>query len=164
MLKLTTAIYEAMRAHGEETYPHECCGVLLGRSAVGLDEDFVNKVESAVRAGNTRTDSPRNRYNIAPQELIRIQRQARENGWDIVGFYHSHPDHPAQWSTTDMAEAHWLGCSYVITAVAKGVAEETNSFLLTGASEEGKALESEPIEVDGETQEKANERLRSIPA
>ncbi len=164
MLKLSTAIYEAMRAHGEETYPNECCGVLLGRSAVGVDEVFANIVESAVRADNTRTDSPRNRYNIAPQELVRIQRQAREGGLDIIGFYHSHPDHPAQWSTTDFAEAHWLGCSYVITSVRAGAAQETNSFLLTGASEEGKALESEPIEVDGEAQEKANERLRSIPA
>src|SRR5277367_1495541 len=164
MLKLTTAIYEAMRVHGEETYPHECCGVLLGRSESDFTGVSVNMVESAVRAGNTRIDSPRNRYNIAPQELVKIQRQARESGWDIVGFYHSHPDHPAQWSATDFAEAHWLGCSYVITAVAKGVAQETNSFLLTGASEEGKALQPEPIEVDGEAPEKANERLRSIPA
>lgn len=164
MLKLTTAIYEAVRTHGEETYPHECCGVLLGRSEAGVDEDVVNAVESAVRAGNTRTDSAHNRYNIAPQELIRIQRQARDNGLDIVGFYHSHPDHPAQWSTTDLAGAHWLGCSYVITSVAKGAAQDTNSFLLAGTSEEDKALESEPIEVDGESQEKANERLRSIPA
>jgi proteasome lid subunit RPN8/RPN11 len=164
MLKLTTAIYEGMRAHGEETYPHECCGVLLGRSAVGVDEVFLNIVESAVPAGNTRTDSPRNRYNIAPQELVKIQRHARESGWDIVGFYHSHPDHPAQWSTTDLAGAHWLGCSYVITSIGEGAAQETNSFLLTGASEEDKVLVAEPIEVDGETQEKANERLRSIPA
>jgi proteasome lid subunit RPN8/RPN11 len=164
MLKLTMAIYEAMRAHGEEAYPHECCGVLLGRSAVGVDEVFANIVESAVRAGNTRTDSPRNRYNIAPQELVKIQRQARDAGQDIVGFYHSHPDHPAQWSVTDLAGAHWLGCSYVITAVARGIAQETNSFLLTGATEEDKALESETIGIDGEAQEKANERLRSIPA
>jgi proteasome lid subunit RPN8/RPN11 len=164
MLKLTTAIYEAIRTHGEETYPHECCGVLLGRSAIGVDEVFANIAESAVRAGNTRTDSPRNRYNIAPQELVKIQRQARDSGWDIVGFYHSHPDHPAKWSSTDFAEAHWLGCSYVITSVRAGAAQETNSFLLTGSSEESKALESEPIEVDGEAQEKANERLRSIPA
>jgi proteasome lid subunit RPN8/RPN11 len=164
MLKLTAKVYEAIRAHGEETYPHECCGVLLGRSAIGIDEVFANTVESAVRAANTRTDSPRNRYNIAPQELVKIQRQARESGQDIVGFYHSHPDHPAQYSITDFAEAHWLGCSYAITSVRGGVAQETNSFLLTGASEEDKALESEPIEIDGETQEKANERLRSIPA
>jgi proteasome lid subunit RPN8/RPN11 len=164
MLKLTAAIYEAIRAHGEETYPHECCGVLLGRSAVGVDEVFVNIVESSVPAGNTRTDSAHNRYNIAPGELVKIQRQGRESGWDIVGFYHSHPDHPAQWSTTDLAEAHWLGCSYVITAVANRVATQTNSFLLTGASEENKALEAEAIQVDGDSQEKANERLRSIPA
>jgi len=142
MLKLTEQIYNAIRHHGEETYPHECCGVLLGRSA-----DGANEVEDAIRAGNTRTDSAHNRYNIAPQELIRIQRQARDRGLDIVGFYHSHPDHPAQWSKTDFAEAHWLGCSYVITAVEKGVAAQTNSFLLTGTSEENKAFEDEPVEV-----------------
>ena len=142
MLKLTEQIYNAIRHHGEETYPHECCGVLLGRSA-----DGANDVEDAIRAGNTRTDSAHNRYNIAPQELIRIQRQARDRGLDIVGFYHSHPDHPAHWSKTDFAEAHWLGCSYVITAVEKGVAAQTNSFLLTGTSEENKAFEDEPVEV-----------------
>ena len=142
MLKLTEQIYNAIRRHGEETYPHECCGVLLGRSA-----DGVNGVDDAVRAGNTRTDSAHNRYNIAPQELIRIQRQARERDLDIVGFYHSHPDHPARWSATDFAEAHWLGCSYVITAVEKGVAQQTNSFLLTGTSEENKAFEDERVEV-----------------
>ncbi|AXC10978.1 Mov34/MPN/PAD-1 family [Acidisarcina polymorpha] len=159
MLRLTSAIYEALRTHGEETYPHECCGVLLGRSEAGG-----NTVEAAVRAGNTRTDSAHNRYNIAPQELVKIQRQAREQGWDIVGFYHSHPDHPAQWSSTDLAEAHWLGCSYVITAVSSGRAEQTNSFLLTGASEEDKSLILEPIELNGVLPEESEEELRSIPA
>ena len=76
-------------------------------------------VEAAVPAGNTRTDSAHNRYQIAPVELVKIEREARRQGLDIAGFYHSHPDHPAQWSTTDFAEAHWLGCCYVITAVAK---------------------------------------------
>jgi len=147
MLKLTEQIYNAIRRHGEETYPHECCGVLLGRSPTGADGPPLNEVEDAIRAGNTRTDSAHNRYNIAPQELVRIQRQARERGLDIVGFYHSHPDHPAQWSQTDFAEAHWLGCSYVITSVQKGVAKDTNSFLLTGTSEENKAFEDEAVEV-----------------
>ena len=72
-----------------------------------------------VRAGNTRTDRAHDRYNIAPQELIKAQRQARGRGLDIVGFYHSHPDHPAQWSKTDFEEAHWVGCSYIITSVEK---------------------------------------------
>jgi proteasome lid subunit RPN8/RPN11 len=164
MLRLTAAIYEALRVHGEQTYPHECCGVLLGRSEVGGDGVVVNTVEQAVRAGNTRTDSAHNRYNIAPQELIAIQRQGRQSGREIVGFYHSHPDHPAQWSSTDLAEAHWLGCSYVITAVAGGAAKQTNSFLLTGASEETKALEQEAVEVDGASPDEASERLRSVSA
>lgn len=145
--------YEMIRTHGEETFPHECCGVLLGHA-----DEAANVVIDAVRAGNTRTDSAHNRYQIAPQELIRIQRDARQRGLDIVGFYHSHPDHPAQWSKTDLSEAHWFGCSYVITSVvglrnsegagtARCRATETNSFLLTGTVEEDKRLEAQPMEV-----------------
>src|SRR5580698_6244186 len=145
MIKLSETIYNTLRAHGEETYPHECCGVLLGRSSDGVYE-----VEDAIRAGNTRIDSAHNRYHIAPQELVRIQRQGRERGLDIVGFYHSHPDHPAQWSKTDFAEAHWLGCSYVITAVEKGTARQTNSFLLTGTTEDDKVFQNQPIIITGQ--------------
>ena len=141
-MKLTELVYNTMRVHGEETYPHECCGVLLGHATPDG-----NLVEAAVRAGNTRTDSAHNRYHIAPEELIRIQREARKEGWDIVGFYHSHPDHPAQWSPTDFAEAHWLGCSYVITAVEKGKAEQTNAFLLEGTTEDDKRFTDERIEI-----------------
>jgi proteasome lid subunit RPN8/RPN11 len=112
VLKICDPVYCQLREHGEGTYPNECCGVLLGKAL-----DGVNEVELAVRAGNTRTDSAHNRYHIAPQELIAIQRQARERDLDIVGFYHSHPDHPARWSSTDLNEAHWFGCSYVITSV-----------------------------------------------
>lgn len=151
MLKLNEQVYDAIRRHGEETYPYECCGVLLGQtiSSGDLAQSFqrVNDVEEAVRAGNIRTDSAHNRYQIAPQELVKIQRQGRERGLDIVGFYHSHPDHPAQWSKTDLAEAHWIGCSYVITAVEKGVAQATNSFLLTGTGEDDKSFENEVVEV-----------------
>lgn len=151
MLKLNEQVYDAIRRHGEETYPYECCGVLLGQtiSSGDLAQSFqrVNNVEEAVRAGNIRTDSAHNRYQIAPQELVKIQRQGRERGLDIVGFYHSHPDHPAQWSKTDLAEAHWIGCSYVITAVEKGVAQATNSFLLTGTGEDDKSFENEVVEV-----------------
>jgi proteasome lid subunit RPN8/RPN11 len=141
-LTIPGEVYEAIRRHGEHTYPHECCGVLLGRS-----HDTGNTVEAAVEAGNTRTDSAHNRYNIAPQELIRIQRQGRERGLDIVGFYHSHPDHPAQWSKTDFEEAHWIGCSYVITSVEQGTAKVTNSFLLAGATEEEKRFEDQRVVV-----------------
>lgn len=150
MLRIEQTQFDAIREHGEATYPHECCGVLLGHSL-----DGVNAVADCVRAENTRLDSAHNRYQIDPRQLIRIQREARLRGLDIVGFYHSHPDHPAQWSKTDLAEAHWLGCSYVITSVlgAKQHREErcratdTNSFLLEGTTEEDKRLVPQPIEV-----------------
>lgn len=143
MLRIGKAAYEAIRAHGEETYPHECCGALLGRSTA---EGW--QIEAAIKAGNTRTDSAHNRYHIAPAELVKIEREARQQGLSIGGFYHSHPDHPAQWSQTDFAEAHWLGCSYVITAVAQGNAAVTNSFFLAGTTEEDKRFEPETIEVN----------------
>jgi len=142
-LHLSQQLYDELRAHGEETYPHECCGIMLGRS----NGENINVV-ALIRAGNTRTDSAHNRYNIAPGELIAAQREGRKQGLDIVGFYHSHPDHPAQWSSTDFAEAHWFGCAYVITAVAQGKAAITNSFLLTGTSEEDKAFANQPIEAE----------------
>lgn len=143
VLRISKAVYEAIRAHGEETYPHECCGALLGRSTA---EGW--QIEASIKAGNTRTDSAHNRYHIAPVELVKIEREARQQGLSIGGFYHSHPDHPAQWSQTDFTEAHWLGCSYVITAVAQGRAAVTNSFFLTGTTEEDKQFEQEQIEVN----------------
>jgi proteasome lid subunit RPN8/RPN11 len=143
MLKISQSAYAALRHHGEETYPHECCGVLLGR----FEDDGAKTVTRAVRCGNTREDSPENRYNIDPKELIHIQREGRERGEDIVGFYHSHPDHPAQWSPTDLAEAHWFGCSYVITSVEKSKAAATNAFELLGADESDKKLVDDTIDV-----------------
>jgi proteasome lid subunit RPN8/RPN11 len=104
-------------------------------------------VDAVVRCGNTRDDSPQNRYQISPGELVKIQREGRAKGQDIVGFYHSHPDHPAQWSSTDFAEAHWIGCSYVITSVQQGKATVTNSFLLAGEVEESKRFETEEVSV-----------------
>jgi len=143
ILRFTRAVYDAIRVHGEDTYPDECCGALLGQPT----EDG-SQVMASVRAGNSSIDSARNRYSIAPIELVRIDRQARQLGMVIVGFYHSHPDHPAQWSAMDIAEAHWLGCSYVITSVIQGNATVTNSFLLAGACEEEKRFEPEDIQLE----------------
>jgi len=139
---MTQSAYDAIRRHGEEIYPQECCGVLLGRFA-----GDARAVTAAVRAANARQDAPHNHYSIEPRELVRIQREAREQGLDIVGFYHSHPDHPARWSATDLAEAHWVGCSYVITSVEQGVAKSTRSFALLGSVEEDKRFEDEALEI-----------------
>lgn len=143
MLKISRSDYEALRQHGEETYPHECCGVLLG----SFGDEGEKAVARVARCGNTRDDSPHNRYHIDPKELIRIQREGRERGEEIVGFYHSHPDHPARWSVTDLAEAHWFGCSYVITSVKAGEATTTNSFELTGTDENDKNFADESVDL-----------------
>jgi len=143
MLKLKRTDYDSLRRHGEETYPHECCGMLLGH----VNDDGTRIVTSVARAGNTRIDSPHNRYNIDPRDQIRIQKEARERGEDVIGYYHSHPDHPAQWSKTDLAEAHWPGLSYMITSVEKGKAMVTNSFELDGFDESRTFLD-EKLEVD----------------
>ncbi len=131
VLRIPKTLLDQLRRHGEETYPHECCGVLVG----AFDDAGGKTVEILVKCGNTRTDSPENRYHISPAELVRIQREALLAGHDIVGFYHSHPDHPAQWSATDLAEAYWTDCSYVITSVEHGHAELTHAFLLQGQEE-----------------------------
>jgi proteasome lid subunit RPN8/RPN11 len=150
VLRIDPPLLEDLRRHGEETYPHECCGVLLGRR--GGEERAVTAV---VRCGNARGDRLHDRYTIDPRELLRIEKLSRSRGEEIVGFYHSHPDHPARWSQTDLAEAHWLGCSYLITRVAEGRAEATNAFLLAGSGEEDKRFVDEEIRVQGATPETA---------
>jgi len=111
VLRVTRAVYDSIRTHGEETYPSECCGALLGSP---LAEGW--QVVASVRAGNTRTDSAHNRYNIAPGELVRIERQARGQGLEIAGFYHSHPDHPARPSEFDREHA-WPWYTYIVLSV-----------------------------------------------
>jgi proteasome lid subunit RPN8/RPN11 len=142
-IRLTPSLYRQIRAHGERTYPDECCGVLLGRQT---PEGW--RVEAVVPAENTRAGSARTRYEIAPLALAGIDRQARAAGLEIAGFYHSHPDHPAHWSPTDLAEAHWLGCCYLITEVAAGKAAATESFLLAGETEEGKHFLLQSIRIE----------------
>ena len=106
ILSLPRSVYDAVRTHCEEAYPRECCGALLGQH---VKEGW--QIAAGARATNARTSSARNRYEIAPAELPLIVREARGKGLDIAGFYHSHPDDPAQWPATDLAEVHWLGCS-----------------------------------------------------
>lgn len=137
---------KTIEQHAEETYPNEGCGALLGR--VSGDE---NVVEDVVRCANVRASS-RTRYEINPRELVRIQREARQQGQEIIGFYHSHPDHPAMWSRTDLAEAHWIGCSYVIVSVNEGKAVEVKSYRLAGRVEEDKRFEAEEIGESGTDQ------------
>ena len=147
MLKLGRSHYESIRQHGEETYPHECCGVLLGQF-----EGDVRLVTSVARCGNTRTDSPQNRYHIDPKELVRIQREARERGEDIIGFYHSHPDHPSRASQTDTDRAVEIMAwdwSYIIASVQKGKVAGAQSWKLNEA--ERKFYEEPLVTIEGDS-------------
>ncbi len=143
LLRLPLSVYRELRAHGEEAFPNECCGALLGRvTAEGW------QIDSLVRTTNSCAESQGDRFEIAPAELVKIAREARSCHQEIAGFYHSHPSHPAHWSATDLADAHWLGCVTVITEVTQGQAKDTNAFLLAGASEEDKHFVPQPIQVD----------------
>jgi len=143
-LRIRQQDYEAMRCQCEQAYPAEACGILLGHH----DRDE-RRVEQIVPCRNTHSDCSR-RYSIDPVELIRVQRQARERGREIVGFYHSHPDHPAQWSQADLEDAHWIGYSFVITSIEQGKATETRSFFLNGTGEESKGFAAEIVAVEGQ--------------
>lgn len=142
-LKIHRELFNQLRQHGERIYPQECCGILVG--LVGPEN--CKTVHRIVPCANISAESLYTHYEISSVDLLRVQSEARTAGQQIVGFYHTHPDHPAHWSSTDLAEAHWTGCSYVITSVEKGKAAVTNSFLLLG-EEHPPRFEDEPIELD----------------
>jgi len=146
-LKITAAQIEQIRHHAEATYPDECCGVLTGH----ILSEASKTVRAVVSCSNLHDDPSRSWYQIDPQELVRIQRNAYERDEDVIGFYHSHPDDVASWSASDLAEAHWTGCSYLIAAVERGRATQVNSFELLG-DEASKRFEDEEIVVEGPMQ------------
>ncbi len=141
MLKISKADYDLIRWEAERTYPHECCGIILGTVAGGH-----RVVTLTLTCDNASTDSPSNRYSINPERIIAALKLARSRSENIVGFYHSHPGHPPSYSETDLLEAHWFGCSYVITSVEQGHAAATRSYILVG-SEKHKGFEEEKIEI-----------------
>src|SRR5438093_395836 len=104
---------DAIRSHGAEGYPHEICGVMVGPRGDRL-------VTEAKRARNIVVERARDRYEIDPRDHIRIQREADGANMDIVGYYHSHPGHPAQASRFDTERA-WPGYAYLIVPVHHGV-------------------------------------------
>jgi proteasome lid subunit RPN8/RPN11 len=132
----------AIERHGAATYPEECCGVLIGRSR----EDGVGAtVERLLSVDNERQDSRGNRFLIHPETVLAAEREARRAGLTIVGYYHSHPDHPAEPSEFDREHA-WPGLSYVIVSVRQGEPDEMRSWRLTDDRErfEEETLTAEP--------------------
>ena len=125
MIELTAALLGEIQRQGEQTYPDECCGILLGREHKGDKYvDALFPVENARAAGERY-----HRYLITAAAYLQAEKQARARDWDIIGFYHSHPDHEARPSDFDREHA-WPWYSYMILNVRQRRASDLNSWVL----------------------------------
>ena len=120
LLTLGPGVDAAIRQHGQETYPHECCGALVG---IG------GRVTRAVPLPNTTEEGPRRRFLVRPSDYRMAEREAAQAGGELLGFYHSHPDHPARPSQFDLDHA-WPTFAYIIVAVAAGSAGDMTVWFL----------------------------------
>jgi proteasome lid subunit RPN8/RPN11 len=135
-MKIALSALEAIRAHGVDGYPHEICGIMIGPRGGG-------PVTEVKRANNIVVERARDRYEIDPRDHIRIQREADDAGFDIIGYYHSHPDHPAQASRFDTERA-WAGYVYVIVSIEAGQPVDANAF---AATNDGGPFRPESLEI-----------------
>ena len=119
-LTLSPALVEAIHAHGRETYPNECCGALIGRD---------NSVVETLALPNMTEEGPRRRFLVRPDDYRAAEARAAETHQQLLGFYHSHPDHPARPSQYDLDHA-WPFFSYVIVSVVKGEPADLTSWRL----------------------------------
>ena len=138
MIRLQSADIEDIKDIAQKTYPHECCGIM-----VGSVENGVKTVTELVPAENQRTDSPANRYLITPDLLNELEKKLKDTDRAIVGFFHSHPDVPARPSTYDQDHA-WPWYSYVIVSVNKGEAGEIHNWKLR---DDRSAFDAETMEL-----------------
>ena len=134
-LTLRAEADSGIRRHGRETYPHECCGALIGRG---------RRVLEALALPNVTEESPRRRFRVRPSDYLAAERRASELGAELLGFYHSHPDHPARPSRYDLDQA-WPVFAYVIVAVEGGRPATMTSWRLR---EDRSAFDEEPIAVE----------------
>ncbi len=124
MLRLRPEHRGAIAAHAEDSYPLECCGFLLGRAA-----DELKVVEQIRRAENRRQDSPRNRFEIEPGDFLEAESEGRARGFEVLGFYHSHPDASPLPSDYDREHA-WPWYTYLIVPVVGGRAGLPSAWIL----------------------------------
>ena len=134
---LKKAVDTAIRAHGRQTFPFECCGAMLGREGAVLE---------AHALANTTEEGPRRRFLVRPDDYRAAEQRAREAGLDLLGFYHSHPDHPARPSQYDLDHA-WPSFSYVIVSVMTGEDKLLTSWRLR---EDRSAFDEEPVALNSE--------------
>ncbi len=138
---ITADVDRAIRRHGEETFPHECCGALVGRPSLGSAELRPGKpagalggaarrlVDAVVPLPNTTDEGPRRRFLVRPSDYREAERRATDLGGELLGFYHSHPDHPARPSQYDLDHA-WPTFAYVIVSVMGGASADMTVWFL----------------------------------
>jgi len=140
MIELASGVLDAIRRHGEDDYPDECCGALVGHV-----RGDVRRVVEARPLVNARPDERRRRFLVTAEDYRSAEADADARGLVLIGFYHSHPDHPARPSEYDREHAlPWH--AYLVLAVAAGRAGACTAWVLTSdrtafASEE---LRAEP--------------------
>jgi proteasome lid subunit RPN8/RPN11 len=154
MIRLNKSQLDSIRRHSARDYPSECCGILLGKA--NGDEKQVTEVvpltnlrhdparaQELLPLDNPDRETEKNRFLIDPLDQLRVEKDARARGLDVVGYYHSHPDHPARPSTYDRDHA-WPWYSYVIIAVERGVPKDYTSWVL---AEDRAAFGAELVEL-----------------
>ena len=135
-LQISASFLDQIREHGKRSYPNECCGLLIGTISNGI-----KVVEELKSMRNVREDSQTTRYLMDSAGIMEAEKQARQQGRDILGTYHSHPDHPARPSDFDRDHAFpWW--SYIIVSVAKGEPADLTSWTL---QEDRSAFDSEEL-------------------
>ena len=143
-MKIARSLVERMLAHARGGYPFEACGVFLGKPRHGAPL----VVEDVVPVVNRETEKPRVRYAIAPEDLIRVDREARARGLEIIGYFHTHPDHPARPSETDRQRAADTlsdGVLHVVVGVEKGEHALATAWVFRDLAQ---AFEEEPFEIE----------------
>jgi proteasome lid subunit RPN8/RPN11 len=134
-IRMTQDLIHRISRHGEAAYPQECCGFLLGRVEEGMNvlsdlwqaKNEWQNVEGA-HTPDGRIESRDNRYLISGSQYKQADAEARKRGLGIIGYYHSHPDHPAVPSRFDLDHSCWPGESYIIVSIQNGIATQLNSF------------------------------------
>ncbi len=131
-LILSAADREAIERHLEAGYPDEACGVMIGREVPGANgsNPTCTEVVRLVLSDNAREDSRHNRYVIPPEAVLAAEIAARAEGLGVIGYFHSHPDHPARPSEFDREHA-WPGLSYLIVSIRGGTAKDVRSWRLS---------------------------------
>jgi len=132
MIRFSKAIYEDMAAHAKKDYPHECCGALIGKHDFGVGGR--REVAEARPLRNVNEERAHDRFLLDPQEQIALEKELRGTGRDIIGYYHSHPDHPSAPSETDREFAQ-EDTSYIIISVHKGEIDKLTSWAYENPSD-----------------------------